>query len=93
VVLVLRAAHGHTSPGEVVEAISLLRRAQRQVSGATTSAGSFATASTTADRLLWLENYAEAARVTKQGDHAALMDHDGLYAELFSLQAEGYLGR
>jgi len=62
VVLVLRAAHGHISPGEVVEAVSLLRRAQRQVSGATTSAGSFATASTTADRLLWLEDYAQAAQ-------------------------------
>jgi ATP-binding cassette, subfamily B, bacterial len=57
VALVLRAAHGDASPGAVVEVVSLLRRAQRQVSGATTSAGSFATAATTADRLLWLEDY------------------------------------
>jgi len=57
VALVLRAAHGDASPGAVVEVVSLLRRAQRQVSGATTSAGSFATAVTTADRLLWLEDY------------------------------------
>jgi ATP-binding cassette, subfamily B, bacterial len=64
VVLVLRAAHGSTSPGEVVEAVSLLRRAQRQVSGATTTAGSFATANTTADRLLWLEDYVAAAQAT-----------------------------
>jgi ATP-binding cassette, subfamily B, bacterial len=61
-VLILRAAHGDTSPGAVVEAVSLLRRAQRQVSGATTSAGSFATAMTTADRLLWLTDYAAAAQ-------------------------------
>jgi ATP-binding cassette, subfamily B, bacterial len=57
VALVLRAAHGHASPGAVVEVVSLLRRAQRQVTGASTSAGSFAVASTTADRLLWLEDY------------------------------------
>jgi ATP-binding cassette, subfamily B, bacterial len=57
VALVLRAAHGHASPGAVVEVVSLLRRAQRQVAGASTSAGSFAVAATTADRLLWLEDY------------------------------------
>jgi ATP-binding cassette, subfamily B, bacterial len=60
--LVLRAAHGHTSPGAVVEVVSLLRRAQRQVTGASTGAGSFATAATTADRLLWLEDYVAALR-------------------------------
>jgi ATP-binding cassette subfamily B protein len=57
VALVLRAVHGSASPGAVVEVVSLLRRAQRQVTGATTSAGSFATASATANRLLWLEDY------------------------------------
>jgi ATP-binding cassette, subfamily B, bacterial len=57
VALVLRAAHGGSSPGAVVEVVSLLRRAQRQVTGASASAGSFATAATTADRLLWLEDY------------------------------------
>jgi ATP-binding cassette, subfamily B, bacterial len=62
VALVLRAAHGHASPGAVVEVVSLLRRAQRQVTGASTSAGSFATAATTADRLLWLEDYVASFR-------------------------------
>jgi ATP-binding cassette subfamily B protein len=57
VALVLRAAHGAASPGSVVEVVSLLRRARGQVAGATTSAGSFAIAATTADRLLWLEDY------------------------------------
>ena len=60
--LVLRAAHGAATPGAVVEVVSLLRRAQRQVTGATTSAGSFATAATTADRLLWLEDYVASVR-------------------------------
>ncbi|HEY1622954.1 MAG TPA: ABC transporter ATP-binding protein [Streptosporangiaceae bacterium] len=65
VLLVLRAAHGAASPGAVVEVVSLLRRAQRQVTGASTTAGSFATASATANRLLWLEDY--VARTTADG--------------------------
>jgi ATP-binding cassette, subfamily B, bacterial len=61
--LVLRAAHGDVSPGAVVEVVSLLRRAQRQVTGTTATAGSFATAATTADRLLWLEDYVAGLRL------------------------------
>jgi ATP-binding cassette subfamily B protein len=67
VVLVLRAAHGHTSPGQVVMAVSLMRRAQAQVSSATDTAGSLATAVRTAQRLLWLERYAAAAGATATG--------------------------
>jgi ATP-binding cassette subfamily B protein len=59
IVLVLRAAHGHTSPGQVVMAVSLMRRAQVQVSSASDTAGSLATAVRTAKRLLWLEDYVE----------------------------------
>jgi ATP-binding cassette subfamily B protein len=59
----------------VVEVVSLLRRAQRQVTGASTSAGSFAIASTTADRLLWLEDYvAGFRRGAGQGAPANLTD-------------------
>jgi ATP-binding cassette subfamily B protein len=58
VVLVLRAAHGHVSPGEVVMAVTLLRRAQTQISRSTDTAGSFSTALTTARALLWLEDQA-----------------------------------
>jgi ATP-binding cassette subfamily B protein len=29
-------------------------------------------------------------RITEQGDHASLMAQDGVYARLFSLQAQGY---
>jgi ATP-binding cassette subfamily B protein len=65
--VVLRAAHGHASPGSVVEVVSLLRRAQRQVGGASTSAGSFAVAATTADRLLWLEDYVAGFRQGADG--------------------------
>jgi ATP-binding cassette, subfamily B, bacterial len=57
VVLVLRAAHGHVSPGQVVMAVSLLRRAQTQISRSTDTAGSFNTAVTTAGQLLWLEDH------------------------------------
>jgi ATP-binding cassette subfamily B protein len=73
--LVLRAAHGHASPGSVVEVVSVLRRAQRQVTGASASAGSFATAAATADRLLWLEDYVAAQRPAASQDvPAALAD-------------------
>ena len=29
-------------------------------------------------------------RIVEQGDHAGLMEQDGQYAHLFSLQAKGY---
>jgi len=58
VVLVLRAAHGHVSPGQVVMAVSLLRRAQSQISRSTDTAGSFNTAAAAARQLLWLEDHA-----------------------------------
>jgi ATP-binding cassette subfamily B protein len=63
-VLVLRAAHGETSPGEVVMAVSLMRRAQVQISNASDTVGSLATALRTARRLRDLEEYvaAETAR-------------------------------
>ena len=57
VVLVLRAAHGHISPGSVVEAVTLMRRAQTQISRSTDTAGSFSTSLTAAHELLWLEDH------------------------------------
>ncbi|HWH09686.1 MAG TPA: ABC transporter ATP-binding protein [Solirubrobacteraceae bacterium] len=58
VILVLRAAHGEQTPGQVVMSVSLLRRAQTQISRSTSSAGNFATALRTAQHLLWLEDHA-----------------------------------
>lgn len=58
VVLVLRAAHGHVSPGEVVMAVSLMRRAQTQIARSTDTASAFNTAMLAARQLLWLEDYA-----------------------------------
>jgi ABC-type multidrug transport system fused ATPase/permease subunit len=34
----------------------------------------------------------DGGRVAESGDHAELLARGGLYAELFSLQAQGYLG-
>ena len=63
----------------MVEVVSLLRRAQRQVTGASTSAGSFATAAATADRLLWLEDYVAGLRLDAgEATPAALTDGIGL---------------
>jgi ABC-type transport system involved in Fe-S cluster assembly fused permease/ATPase subunit len=35
----------------------------------------------------------DAGRVAETGDHDALLRHQGLYAELFTLQAQRYLGQ
>jgi ATP-binding cassette subfamily B protein len=56
VALVLRAAHGHISPGSVVMAVTLLRRAQTQISRSTDTAGSFGTSLAAARELLWFED-------------------------------------
>ncbi|MGO9886796.1 MAG: ATP-binding cassette domain-containing protein [Solirubrobacteraceae bacterium] len=64
VVLVLRAAHGHVSPGQVVMAVSLMRRAQTQISRSTDSAGNLNTSIGAARQLLWLEDHERSLRVT-----------------------------
>ncbi len=56
VALVVRAAHGLATPGQVVMAVSLMRRAQTQVSRTTDTAGSLGTAVQTVRRLLALES-------------------------------------
>ena len=59
VVLTVRAVHGEVSVGQVVMAVSLIRRAQSQVSGAADTSSSFASTVRAARRLIWLEDYAE----------------------------------
>jgi ATP-binding cassette subfamily B protein len=66
VILVLQASHGHVSPGDVVMSVSLMRRAQTQISRSTDTATSFNTATAAATQLLWLEDYA-----TSLGESAA----------------------
>ena len=63
VVLVLRAAHGQVSPGQVVMAASLIRRAQTQVSRSTGTADNLAAAMRSARRLVWAERYLTPAPV------------------------------
>jgi ATP-binding cassette, subfamily B, bacterial len=64
VVLVLRAAHSHVSPGQVVMAVSLLRRAQTQISRSTDTAGNLNTSIGAAQQLLWFEDHERELRVT-----------------------------
>jgi len=64
VILVLRAAHGHVSPGAVVMSVTLMRRAQTQISSSTDTMGSFNTARNAADQLLWLEDHARSFEST-----------------------------
>lgn len=88
IVLVLRAVHGHTSPGQVVMAVSLMRRAQVQVSSASDTAGSLATAVRTARRLLWLERYAAESRTGADGTVPAVL-HTGIRLESVSFTYPG----
>ncbi|HEV2640835.1 MAG TPA: ABC transporter ATP-binding protein [Actinocrinis sp.] len=67
VVLTVRAVHGEVSVGEVVMAVSLIRRAQSQVAGAADTSSSFASAVRAARRLIWLEDYAASARSDRSG--------------------------
>jgi ATP-binding cassette subfamily B protein len=41
-----------------------------------------------ADQIIVLDE----GQVAEAGDHLALLARQGIYAELFTLQAEGYLG-
>ncbi len=59
-VVVVRAAHGTASVGEVVLAVTLVQRAQLQVGQAAAAIGQLLTTARTARRLLWLEDYAAA---------------------------------
>ncbi|MBO0868302.1 MAG: ABC transporter ATP-binding protein [Micromonosporaceae bacterium] len=62
IVLVLRAVHGLATPGQVVMAVSLVRRAQTQVSRTTDTAGSLGTSLRTARQLLSVEARLAPAR-------------------------------
>ncbi len=60
VALVLRAAHGHVTPGQVVMAVSLMRRAQTQISRSTDTASRWGSSLAAAGQLIWLEDHARA---------------------------------
>jgi ATP-binding cassette subfamily B protein len=67
VLLVLRAAHGNVSPGAVVMAVSLMRRAQSQISRSTDTVSSFNTSLSAARQLMWLEDLAAERPPTEGG--------------------------
>lgn len=77
-----------TSAIDAESEAELFRRLQQITAGATTLlvAHRFSTVRM-ADRIIVLEQ----GRVAEEGTHASLMSLDGIYARLFSLQAEGYL--
>jgi ATP-binding cassette subfamily B protein len=64
VIVVVGAAHGATSIGQVVVVVSLLRRAQLQVGQSANLAGQLAAIARTARRFRWLEEFARADQVT-----------------------------
>jgi ABC-type multidrug transport system fused ATPase/permease subunit len=66
VALVLRAAHGDASPGGVVMAVSLMRRAQTQVARGGDSATSVSASMQAAAQLRWLEDRVAAERAPQR---------------------------
>jgi ATP-binding cassette subfamily B protein len=60
VVLVLQAANGNVTPGDVVMSVSLLRRAQTQISRSTDTASSFNSSIAAGRQLIWLEDHSRA---------------------------------
>jgi ATP-binding cassette, subfamily B, bacterial len=82
VVLVLRAVDGDVTPGQVVMAVSLMRRAQTQISRSTDTAGNFNTALSAAGQLLWLEDHTEqTARPARGYRHAPARLNSGISLE------------
>jgi ATP-binding cassette subfamily B protein len=70
--VVVQATHGHASVGSVVLAVTLIQRAQLQVGQVAASTGQLLTATRTARRLLWLEDYAATDhRQAQSGPRAA----------------------
>jgi ABC-type multidrug transport system fused ATPase/permease subunit len=74
VVLVVRAAHGHATPGAVVMAVTLLRRAQTQVARGGEGAASLSSALATARDLRWLEEQAAPRPAPRGAPPARLAD-------------------
>ena len=61
VAVAVRAAHGESSPGQVVLAVTLVQRAQFQVAQAANAVGQLLAMARTATRLFWLEDYAASS--------------------------------
>jgi len=65
-IVVVRAVHGSGTVGEVVLAVTLIQRVQLQVGQAAASIGRLLTTARTAERLLWLEDYAAADQARRR---------------------------
>jgi ATP-binding cassette subfamily B protein len=60
--VVIRAAHGHASIGEVVLAVTMIQSVQFQIGQVASGVGQLLTTARQARRLLWLEHYAATER-------------------------------
>lgn len=65
--IAVRAARGEASAGDVVLAVSLLRRAQLSVSQVSDAIGKLLTSAQAAEHLLWLEDHAEQEQSSAAG--------------------------
>ncbi len=67
IAVAVRAAHGESSPGEVVLAVTLVQRVQFQVAQAANAVGQLLTMARAASRLFWIEDYAARSTVSALG--------------------------
>jgi ATP-binding cassette subfamily B protein len=90
-VIAVRAVRGEASPGQVVLAVSLLRRAQLSVPQMTDGIGKLVATAQTARRMIWLEDYVAAARRQSVTATATVPDRltDGLVVEGLRLTYPG----
>lgn len=89
VAVAVRAAHGESSAGQVVLAITLVQRAQFQVAQAASAVGQLLTMARTAWRLFWIEEYAAAAGGGARGLEPPARLQDGIRLDHVSF---GYPG-
>ena len=89
VVVAVRAAHGESSPGQVVLAVTLVQRAQFQVAQAANAVGQLLTMARTASRLFWIEDYAARSSADADGRSAPERLQDGIRFDHVSFSYPG----
>ena len=89
VAVAVRAAHGETSPGQVVLAVTLVQRAQFQVAQAANAVGQLLTMARTASRLFWIEDYAARSVAGHGGLPAPERLREGIRLEHVCFQYPG----
>jgi len=89
VAVAVRAAHGESSPGQVVLAVTLVQRAQFQVAQAANAVGQLLTMARAASRLFWIEDYASRSTASTGGRPVPDRLEDGIRLEHVTFRYPG----